>query len=354
MMKERNVGVDIAKIIAIFFVVAIHSCNQFTFDRANLPLSWVVSFFVSITLSCIDLFAIATGYLCLKSSCKYSRIVKLWLSALFWGMTMLVVSDTILGFDVSWKSYVNAGFPILRSQYWFFTAYFMLFIFMPLINKAITNISKKEFNRLLVAMLVFMGVYSWSGKDVFNLKEGYSFVWLLSMYLVGGYIRLYNPIAMRPAKCFVIALGFAFLPCIRQLLSILVGFRIPGDRFLLASYVSPFTIGVAVFIFVGCLQLKVHNKRVSNLISAVSATTFGVYLIHVQRFVWSSIWLPSMHKIETQTIGMYVACSLFVPVIAFVIMASVEYIRLKLFEKLGVNKVLSRIDEILPRGASEG
>ncbi len=300
-------------------------------------------------MSCIDLFAIATGYLCLTSSCKYSRLLSLWVSAVFWGMAMLVLCDTILGFDVPWKYYVNAAFPILRGQYWFFTAYFMLFFFMPLINKAMLNISRKEFDRLLVAMLLFMGIYSWSGKDLFYLKHGFSFVWLFSMYLVGGYIRLYDPIRMKPAKCFLIASGLAFLPSVRQLLSIFVGFRIPGDSFGLASYVSPFTIGVAVFIFVGCLHLRIENQRFVKLITAVSSTTFGIYLMHAQPFVWAKLWLPSMHKIVTYDIAMYMLYALLIPVIAFVVMSCVEYLRIMLFEKAGVHRILSRADDVLSR-----
>lgn len=350
--KERNIGVDIAKIVAIYFVVAIHSCNQFTIDHTNLPLVWVASFFSSITLSCIDLFAIATGYLCLTSSCKYSRIVNLWISVVFWGVSMLVICDTVLGFDVSWKYYINAVFPILRNQYWFFTSYFMLFVFMPLINKSIVNISKKEFDRLLLGMIIFMGIYSWIGRDVFNLKQGYSFVWLLSMYLVGGYIRLYNPIKLKISRCFIIALGLAFLPCVRQFLSMLVGFRIPGDRFVLASYVSPFTIGVALFIFAGCSQIKIRNKIIVKLIRAASATTFGIYLIHVQPFVWRQIWLPSMHKIVVQSVAGYIIWAFAIPVITFLIMALFECLRLKLFDMIGLKKVLSRIDEAFPRDAN--
>lgn len=352
-LKERNVGVDIAKIVAMFFVVAIHSCSRFTLDGTNLTLVWIAGFFKSIMLSCIDLFALATGYLCLTSSCKYSRVVNLWFSTVFWGFVMLIICESILGFDVPGEYYVNAVFPILRKQYWFFTAYFMLFFFVPLINKAIMNIGRKDFDRLLFAMLIFMGVYSWAGNDIFNLNHGYSFVWLLSMYLVGGYIRKYNPIKLNPAKCFLIALVLAFLSSVRLLLSAIVGYRIPGDRFELMSYVSPFTIGIAFFIFAGCLRLKVCSWRGTNIINKISATTFGIYLIHEQPFVREKILIPVMHKIIVQSVVGYVICVFTIPVIAFIGMTFVEHIRLKLFEKMGVRKVLSGIDRILPRSTSE-
>lgn len=350
MMKERNVGVDIAKILAIFFVMVHHvsDCGLTINLQTPTMLSWIHSLVHSVAYSCIDIFALATGYLCVDSKCKYSRLATLWLSAVFWGVLMLLLCQFVGGHEIVAKQYIKALMPVLGRQYWFLTAYFMLFLFMPLLNAAVSAMSKQEYNRFLAAVLIFMCGYTNLGVDPFGLSGGYSFLWLAVVYLFGAYIKRYSPIRIGSAKCFAIAMFFAFLPCLRQLFSLILGFRIPGDRFSFVAYPSVFTLFVAVFVFIGCLNLK-YGAKVSRLARVVASTTFGVYLIHVQPFVWHNVWYATLEKIEVSTIPFYIGVTIGLSVMTFVILSAIEFVRLKLFDVLKVPQMLLKIDKVLPR-----
>lgn len=293
--RKRFPGVDLAKIIAIYFVM-IHHVSDCGVDVSigNNACSYVHLLIHSLSYSCIDLFALATGFLCVSSSCKYSRIVNLWLSAFFWGLVMLLACR-IVGYSVPLKYFFNAAFPIWRSQYWFLTAYFMMFFFMPFLNKGIKAMSRREFHHLFTVIAIFICGYSIYSGDLFSLRRGYSFPWLCIVYLIGAYIRIFNPCHWNTSTCFVSAVVVAFITCLRQLISLLIGWRIPGDRFCLVSYVSASTLCIAILIFLGCLKLEIGEKT-SRFLKTVSTTTFGIYLIHVQPYVWKNVWHEKFHQ----------------------------------------------------------
>ena len=347
MAKERIAGVDLAKIIAIFFVM-VHHVSDCGVDvqTGNLTLSYFHILIHSISYSCIDLFALATGFLCVNSSCRYSRIVSLWVSTVFWGVTALLFTHFCLGYSIPWKIYFNALFPIWRGQYWFFTAYFMLFFFIPCLNKSITNMTKLEFQHLLVVIGVFICGYSIYSTDLFSMRRGYSFPWLCIVYIIGAYLRIYPPRKLSSVVCFSIAALIAFITCFRQFVSAIIGFRIPGDRFCLISYVSPFTLAIAIMIFIGCINMMFSDKM-SRFLKTVATTTFGVYLIHVQPFVWKNVWMAKFHSIEVGSVsGLFLIVFLF-SVGTFVGLSLLEYCRLLMFSKIGIDKLICKIDDYM-------
>ena len=348
--NQRFPGVDLAKVVAIFFVMVHHVSDcGLDWQCTNLNLAYVHTLIHSVSYSCIDLFALATGFLCVNSKCRYSRLATLWVAAFFWGLTMLAFSKLCLGLDITWKYYLNAALPVLRQQYWFFTAYFMLFLVMPFLNSGIKSITKRELHHLLVAIAIFLCGYSCLGcGDQFQMHSGYSFGWLCVVYVIGAYIRIYSPLKMSPPKCFCVAGVIAFVCCFRQLLSIVISYRIPGDRFCLSAYTSPFTLAIALFIFIGCLNLS-FSERIARFLKTAAATTFGIYLIHVQPFVWKNIWHFHLHQIQVGSISKLIVLVTSLSLLTFIAFAIVEHIRLKVFDRLGINRLIGKIDLLFPR-----
>ena len=75
----------------------------------------------------------------------------------------------------------------------FFIFYVALFIFIPLLNIILEKMEKRQLQFCITMILFFFSViqtlfYS----DVFGTNDGYSAMWLMILYLVGGYIRKYG------------------------------------------------------------------------------------------------------------------------------------------------------------------
>ena len=99
------------------------------------------------------------------------------------------------------------------------------------------------------------------------------------------------------------------------------------------GYTSPFTVAIAICIFMICLKVRLCSNRLCRLVSTLSATTLGVYLIHVQpvcfrhfgpfckRFGVFGLW-SYLATIVSWSLAFYFGCTL------------LDYLRLRLFAVL--------------------
>ena len=82
-------------------------------------------------------FALISGIVGYKSH-RYSKLIYLWLTVVFYSVGIhlyikyfhkkfIIVNDISVEF-----------FPIIFKRYWYFTAYFGMYLFLPVINKGIS------------------------------------------------------------------------------------------------------------------------------------------------------------------------------------------------------------------------
>ncbi len=322
-MKNREIGVDIAKVVAMFLVVLLHVSGQVGDEGA---------FIHSISYCCIDVFALASGYLCLNATWRFVKILRLWLQTVFWGVVVLSACK-IGGYEVLLKDVVDAIFPVSRYTYWYFTSYTLLFFVMPLLNVAIKNVSKKTLQQTLLAVFIMVCMTSLIEGDICYFGYGYSFAWLSVLYVAGGYLRLYQPISWKSGTCFIVAFISVSLGFLLGILFDALGFHHPGEKIRLAvSYVSPFTVFEAICIFVGCQHLKIHNDRVAKFWKMLSISTFGVYLIHVQPFFFKKVWPQFLGRALPDSVWKLVPIEIFLALAIYIGCTFLELLRIKLFD----------------------
>lgn len=212
-MKTRDIGIDCVKLLAIVFVILHHivDCGLTMSDTAGNGLRTAWYFLHSISLTCVDLFAIITGYLCVVSHASYKRLFNLWLQVLFIGIAITGIGF-LAGVKISAYDWLKAFFPVVTGEYWYFTAYFIVFLFIPFINPGAQALDKQVFWRLLLAFFVLFGTASlFVPNDPFVLKKGYCFAWLLVLYFFGAYWRLH---IVNPPKRAFVWLFLPFVPCL--------------------------------------------------------------------------------------------------------------------------------------------
>ena len=85
------------------------------------------------------------------------------------------------------------------------TAYAGLFILIPILNRAIVNLSGRELLKICLAIfVVFSLIPTLLNETVFGLGGGYSAIWLLLLYICGGFWGKYHEICLThlPDFCF--------------------------------------------------------------------------------------------------------------------------------------------------------
>ena len=192
--KKRNPGIDLIRVIASYLIILTHSIffgNIFgkypKYTKQILSLHFLTDWHN-------NSFALISGIIGYKK-CRYSNLIYLWLTVHFYsvGIHLFVHKFKKKKFSVG-NEITKECFPIIYQRYWYFTAYFAMYLFLPVINKGISCLTKSELK--FIVMSIFVVFILWkdfnnSNNDVFNINSGYSMLWLLILYLAGAYIGKY-------------------------------------------------------------------------------------------------------------------------------------------------------------------
>lgn len=217
-MKKRNVGIDILRIVSMYFIIIIHILMQggalSAYFNNGLRASYYFLNTVYVIVYCgVNCFALVSGYVGWQNTFKPEKIIKLWANVIFWSVGVSLILFVFNKDFFSVKEVVSMFLPLIRGRYWFFNAYFVVFMFSPLLNHLIRTLTKENFQYFLfAATFVFCVVpFLALGNDVLRMQSGFEFSWLMVMYLVGGYFSKYPVTIKKPYKCIVALTGIALL-----------------------------------------------------------------------------------------------------------------------------------------------
>ena len=294
-VKKRNPGVDLVRLIGAYIIVL----NHFLFIGRGLKkyskYQKQLNFLHIFTDWDNNGFALISGIVGYKTN-KYANLLYLWLTVFFYSVGIHLF---IIIFKKSWiiKDPISIEFyPIIFKRYWYFTAYFGMYLFLPVINKGISVLSKFEYKLVILStlgILVFWRDFKNPNKDVFAMKEGKSIIWLLTYYLTGVYIGKYR-VNYTGFKNYIYCLLCIFIYFFssylyykisyndlnlgqghlqKELLSLLK--KMLNKRF--DSYMK---IAQSLTVCLFFLQIN-YNKFIAKIICFLGPLVFGVYLIHI-------------------------------------------------------------------------
>lgn len=287
-MHTRNIGIDLAKIIAMVFVVALHvnSSGLANSNMATMPFGYrlIRGMATTCSMTCIDIFAIVSGFVGVATSFSVVRIARLWLRVMFTCVTVTAITSLCLGVHIRIDDWVRCFMPIAGNQYWYMTDYFLLLFIMPFVNAGIGQIKRRELEKIIGLILGIICIPALVGiKGSLGIRAGYSFGWLLVLYILGAYIRLYNPLAN-------ISRGGGILVAVACIFAGGVMPLFVDERFCFVGYTSPITLVLAICILHLLLMVKIENKRIRSLIFQLSSTSLAVYLVHNTPVFWNHVF----------------------------------------------------------------
>ena len=131
--KQRNYGIDLLRMIAMLMVVILHILGKGGVLQAAPPLSirYETAWLLETAAYCaVDCYALISGYVGFGTRCRYADLAALWLRVVFYTVTITAVFALVLPGSVSAGEWLRAIFPVMFNQYWYFTAYFCLFLFL--------------------------------------------------------------------------------------------------------------------------------------------------------------------------------------------------------------------------------
>ena len=361
--EERNMGVELFRVVSMILVVMLHvlghggvySHTDFLGD--NYKVAW---FLETVAYCSVNCYALISGYANVKSNFKFRRIIYLWLEV----VTLNVALTAVMHFfvptaEVTQDYWLRAFFPLVRRAFWYFCAYFFMFPLIPILNKGILSLKKYQhiiISLMLLAPTVFRIIMQ---KDNYVLGSGYSAIWLVCLYVIGAYFRIYG--APKWAKWYVtlpIFFGAAFVAWGHKINietqylngDILKDSAAYDNRGILISYISPCMVVMAVALLVFFMQVKIKGKIPKLIISNLGKATFGVFILHVGAafWYWKDFWKQFNVYADYPTWKMVV--SVILTVLAIYLVASLISLgRIYLFKLLRIHKAIDCLIELPER-----
>ena len=336
----------------MFMVVLLHVLGQGGILGASIPFTgqYYINYFLEIAAYCaVNCYVLISGYVGIYSKYRYSNLVLLWIKVIFYTIIITTIFQCLLPGTVSLKYWLNALFPVMFKQYWFFTAYFALFLFMPILNSALHKLSQKQMKIILLIFICFFSVLNTVVyfTDAFELNDGYSALWMIVLYLVGGYIRKYhmfknikrNHLIIGYILMIIMTIGVKLLIEIGT--SIVLGHLISGN--ILLKYTSPTILFSSIFLLGLFSNIKIKQKY-TRLVKTFTPLVFSVYLIHAHPLIWSI--LLKNRFVQYATLSPYISTIyiLLTSLIIYLVCLSIDYMREILFQKLKIKKRLDNLE----------
>ncbi|MCQ2081846.1 MAG: acyltransferase family protein [Lachnospiraceae bacterium] len=349
-LKKRNSGIELLRIISMISIMVLHIMGQGGVIE-NLSVGGP-QYFTAWALEIICFFGVTTygiisGFVGVDAHYRVTNIIYTWLQVFFYTIIITTLFYFFVPEVVHGSAFLSACFPVFTEQYWYFSAYFGVFFLMPVLNFAIKNMDRRminiTFGFFLTAFSVCPVIFS---TDIFALREGYSFGWLLAAYFFGAYAKKFDifkkikSINLLLIFCLATALTYAF----KVVCDLVIGKG--GDR--LVQYNSP-TVLLASLALV-CLFSRIDIKnKMGKLILAAGPLTFGVYLINCQPLVWKYLMKDRFISYADLNPALMVIRVLLVALEIFFIGIAVDALRRLLFEVIGLRRRLNSLNDMIMR-----
>ena len=345
--NTRNYGIDLLRIVSMFLIVILHSLGRggilhgVDSGSTAYKLAWLLEI---MAYPAVNIFALISGYVSYSDNEKkinYTNYVMLWLEVVFYGVLISLIFD-FWGYPITIRDYFIVMMPVTNNLYWYFTAYTGLFILIPFINNAL-RVTDNRVLKWLGILIIFIFSMFGTITNVFTLNDGYSVIWLILLFILGGIIKKCRiGINIRNYKIVTGIFLFYLITFCYKIYGFELAFidiRITNNLFV--SYTSPTILMVAILTLIGFSKMNFH-KLGTKLIKFAAPSAFSIYIINNHRSIWQYIMEDLFLPISKSSIKVVVYPILFA--IGFVIIAIlIDKIRLLIFKWLHIKDIVDKI-----------
>lgn len=345
--SQRNSAIELLRILAMLTIVYSHICYHSGFDRIYSILS-VNRLFVQFGLighTGVVLYMLISGYFQCESTFRTGSLSRLLAQVWFYSVALFLVCRFVFGCSYTPRMLLEVFLPTLYNEYWFFTAYMVLFLMSPFINIMIRGLSRAQLGTMVVMMTLFWFLLPTLTEQTMYGNELPQF---LLFYLIGAYFRKYPDNIFRKK---VVRWAAILVPLVLWM-GLCVGFGYM-ERY------TPEAFGASLRYFernslltlsaaVGLFTLAVYGKPFfSKFVNLLGGCTFGVYLIHDNPAVRELLWKNWLHWGAYFTSGSFIPRLVISILLVYGVCTAMEWLRQKTVAKPMEKVIGALLDRLL-------
>lgn len=349
--NSRNLGIDILRGLAMFFVILGHLIGQgglLAYAQSGSAKYWTLSTVQILTICCVNLYGLTTGYLMCDKSFRLSRVAKLWVTTVFWSVTVSCVLFVVFPGTRTFEEIVSMFLPILRGRYWFFTAYFVVMMLSPALNLVIRSLTRGQYRLLLSALFLIFGVIPVCslGYDVLRISTGHHFSWMIVLYILGGYLRRFPIGNGKNTQRWL--LGYFLLAAAHLLYKFAAAaVGLNGFANLLLTYPSPLVVGESICLFLYFKEAfsgMPEKGTLGRLIRFAAPGVYSVYVIHVHpKLYWNTDIIALFRTWDNWNVLTVCAAMAGTAAALFAVCVCLDALRQRLFRILGIDRTIEKL-----------
>ncbi len=339
--KRRDANMDYLKILSIIMIAFFHYFwnGDYNWAAFTAPQQVFIAAFNMFGELGVDCFAMVSGYyMCMsKKPFRKEKLWNLWKQIFFYSvLSMVLIHIFVHPYKATLETAGKLFFPVISKVWWYATAYVLMYIFSPYINKMIHALTKQEHEKLInAALLVYMLIPTIAAVQNGNTESFLyynRFIYMVVLYVIAAYIRMYGlnvPFAKQNItsswKPWLVihilswAVLFVYIIIVRivcgaDMMDTAIYFRCPNSVIMMALAISLF------------MMFKECSLNGGKLIPFLSSCTLGIYMIHGGRSgqLW---WNRIFHNPAYEGTWMVFADALCALVVIFCAGVAVEFVR---------------------------
>ena len=347
---QRQSNFELLRIFAMLLIIghhfAVHSGFVYPNDAVSLGRLWIQFLTIGGKLG-VNIFVLISGwFLSAEKHFRTKKAIRLWLQIFTYAAVLYVIFIATCAETITYEGLKPRLFPVTFINWWFASAYFVLLLFTPFLNRFLHALSKRQF----LLLLCLCGTL-WCIIPTVSAQEMQcnNLLWFMSVYALAAYLRMY---AGKPkhGAVFYLALGclcalFIFASAVvLDFLGVSHPFFRSHTRYFYGIKMLP-NIASAVFFLIGFSKIDIGSVRWINVISSA---VFGVYLLHddplTRPLIWEKLFACSQIAGRLRLIPISLLCIAAV----FVCCTAVELLRICLLERLYM-PLVERLSDALDR-----
>jgi len=313
---------------------SVHGGFNFSINSININRLWTQ--FMVMGNYGNNLFLFITGYFLVKSpGLKIQKLFDLWLRIFFYSILFFYLFIFIGLEKFSWKFAVKSVIPLIVSQWWFATAYFVLYLIHPYLNILLNNLSREGYKKFLILIFTCWSIiptltsFSFGSSDIINF---------VCLYSLAAYFRLWGK-DFGDKKFILYGIFFLFINFLWAVVCDFILLEFPFlklNALYFYSMMSFFTVLGTLCLFLGFRKLHIKNNKLINIIASA---TFGVYLIHEHFFVKPFLWQKIFKNASFQDSPYLIPYSICVVLLVFTVCTLIEILRSKIFRLISEGRI---------------
>jgi len=340
-MNKRSSSVELLRIIAMFFIIASHFSVHSEFDLHSITNANTFSaIFLRTTVMGyvgINVFMSIFGYFNITEnsySKTISRSFRIVLQVFFYSVLIYGVFVVLQIIDFKFSDMIKVCLPVSLDEYGFPTVYIIVALISPIINSGIINLSIDQRRIMLIVCLLIWSIIPTLSLGHIN-HYGTTLGQYILMYILGGIIRIdYSKSESSKKKQggYMVGVSSICLIIVAIIYTVIENMSISFIPSIMVFY-SRYSI-FSIMLACGLLMIFTGISIESRIINIIGSLTFGIYLIHDNRFVRDVLWTDWLNCKQYSLYWYFPFYAIFIVICVFVICGAIEFLRKKCFDEL--------------------